>query len=370
MTLDIKGDNLTEYLNFSPDIYVGGYHTTGSVTFRNMDATRSYDTNSFVWYTPCAVQYQRWMHFFNIFSVEVWVCFALSLVFAVMTARLISNYGNKQNLNETKSYTNIFSATSNIISVLLSVSVQTQPRSAPLRLFFFCWVWYSVVISTVFQAYLTSFLMEPGYEEPIRTVDQMLEGKKKFGIVQGYEELFDTSYYANSAVFNKAVRCSSVDECFTWANVHHNISIILSDTQAGSFREFRTWSDENNRPLLCTLKDGIVTSFGIVFFVRKAGYLLKHINDIIVRLVEGGLLMHIKKQSLDKREEQTKYNSANLADSYTAVSIAQLQTPFYILLLGYILAFACFVIEMLWHCYKSKRRVTNGRSVCNRQTYI
>jgi hypothetical protein len=57
--------------------------------------TGSYLSESFVWYTPCAVKYQRWSRFFNIFSVDMWICFALSLVLAVITVRCISNYGHK-----------------------------------------------------------------------------------------------------------------------------------------------------------------------------------------------------------------------------------------------------------------------------------
>jgi hypothetical protein len=69
---------------------------------------------------------------------------------------------------------NIFSVTSNIIPVVLSVSVNTQPRAVPLRLFFLCWVRYNVAISTVFRAYLTTFLIEPGYKQSIKTVKKIL----------------------------------------------------------------------------------------------------------------------------------------------------------------------------------------------------
>jgi len=100
-------------------------------------------------YTLCALKYQRWSHIFNIFSVDMWICFALSLVLVVNTVRCISNYGHKSHLHQSKSYINIFSVTANIIAVSLSVSVSTQPRSAPLRLFFFCWVCYSIAVSSV-----------------------------------------------------------------------------------------------------------------------------------------------------------------------------------------------------------------------------
>ena len=146
--------------------------------------TRSYFSSRIAWYTPCAIKYRLWSRFFNIFSVNMWICFALSLVLAAITVSCISNYRHKSHLHQSQSHSNIFSVTTNIIAVSLSVSVNTQPRSAPLRLFFFCWVCYSVAISTVFLAFLTTFLIEPGYEEAIKTVEQMLKSGRKFGFTR------------------------------------------------------------------------------------------------------------------------------------------------------------------------------------------
>jgi hypothetical protein len=83
------------------------------------EITRTFLSERFVWYTPCAVKYIRWSRFFNIFSVDMWICFALSLVLAVITVRSISNYGHKSHLQESKSYSNISIITSNIVAILL-----------------------------------------------------------------------------------------------------------------------------------------------------------------------------------------------------------------------------------------------------------
>ena len=194
------------------------------------ECTRSYLAIRFTWFTPCAVKFQRWSRFFNIFSVTMWICFALSLVLAVVTVSCISNYRHKSHLHQYNSYSNIFSVTSNIIAVSLSVSVNTQPRSAPLRLFFFCWVCYSVAISTVFQAYLTTFLIEPGYEQPIRTVEEMLKSEVKFGYPFEFKRMFkDTSDPVDLAILNNAVECADEILCYIWASVYHNISSILDE---------------------------------------------------------------------------------------------------------------------------------------------
>jgi hypothetical protein len=80
----------------------------------------------------------------------MWICFALSLVLAVITVSSISNYGHKTHLHQSKSYSKIFIVTANIIAGSPSLSVNTQPRSAPLRLFFFCWVCYICSVNKVF----------------------------------------------------------------------------------------------------------------------------------------------------------------------------------------------------------------------------
>jgi hypothetical protein len=128
----------------------------------------------------------------------MWLYYAFSLVLAVITARYIWNYTHKSHIS---------SVTTNIKAVSLSVSLNTQLRSAPLRAFF-CWVRYSVAISTVYQAYLTTFLIEPGYKEPIKNVTQMLASKMKFSFFEIYEKYFTYTFESTkSTVLKNVVGC-------------------------------------------------------------------------------------------------------------------------------------------------------------------
>jgi hypothetical protein len=270
MTLDIGDSTTVEYRNVTPSIYAGRYVTHSSPLDRITEKTRGYLSARVDWYTPCAVKYQRWSRFFNIFSVDMWICFAFSLVLAAITVSCILYHGNKLNLHESNSYRNIFSVTTNIIAVSLSGSVSTQPRSAPLRLFFLCWVCYSVAISTVFQAYLTTFLIEPGYEEPIKNKEQMLRSEKNFGLREGYEYLYpDTLEPVDSAIFKAALRYPNDDTCSIWATVHHNISTVLEDLEMKFLRGWVHGTDENKRTSLCELENGVVRTFDYAAGVRK-----------------------------------------------------------------------------------------------------
>jgi hypothetical protein len=360
---------LGEKLKGKPFILVGWYPGLHSELDYFSDYTRSYFSRRFAWYTPCAGKYRRWSRVFNIFSVDMWICFILSLVLAAITVRSISNYGHKSQLNESKSYSNIFSVTANIIDVSLSVSVSTQPRSAPLRLFFLSWVCYSVAVSTVFQAYLTTFLIEPGYEETIKSRDEMLKSEKKLAFVEAYKIFFnDSSDPVDSTICNQALHCDNESMCFTWAAVHHNISTIMYDLEMENYRRREDWTDENNRPLLCELEDGVVRTMGLAIAVRKRSPFFQVMDNVVGRILEGGIFMQIKKRGFVKENVQTKIDFSMFDDTHSAMNIRHLQTAFYFLVLGYVLAVVCFVTEIMWHRYISRVCEPTGTSFCHGQT--
>jgi hypothetical protein len=102
-----------------------------------------------------------------------------------------------------------------------------------------------------------------------------------------------------------------VKKCFTWAIQYQNFSVILDDIEAEIFHEIGKWFDENNRPSLRKLEDGLVMMHGFVFVVRKGIHLLELINDIIICVVVGGIFTHIKKFTFNKQGAESKLNSTS-----------------------------------------------------------
>jgi hypothetical protein len=202
----------------------------------------------------------------------------------------------------------------------------------------------------VFQAYFTTFFIEPGYEEPIKNIDQMLKSGKKFGFVYTYGMYFtDTSDYGDSTILKNAVRCPAYDSCLKWLIDYHNISTILSDLTKTLLQAAGKWTDENNRPLVCKLEYGDVHSSGLAFLVSQGSPFLEFINDLISHIDEGGIFMQIRNRGLHKAELESTFD-----DTHTAISIRHLQTVFYLLLLGYVFSLACLVGEIMWHRYRSR----------------
>jgi hypothetical protein len=205
--------------------------------------------------------------------------------------------------------------------------------------------------------------------EPIKSVEQMLASGKNFGYIQIFQKFFtDSSESTDSTILKNAVRCPDYETCLKWTIVYHNISTVIDELTKQLMHAYGNWTDENNRPLACELEYGGVDTSGIAFLVSKGSPLLEFINVILGRVVEGGIFMQISNRGLYKAKVKSKYHSPTFDDAYHAISVSHLQTVFYMLLLGYLLAFACVVTEMLWHFYRSKWRGLAGTSLRHGQT--
>jgi hypothetical protein len=207
----------------------------------------------------------------------------------------------------------------------------------------------------VFQAYLTTYLIEPGYEGPIKTVEQMLTSDMKFGFTDEHEVFFNNiPDSTDSAILNKSVRCPENGTSLYWAAVYQNISIVTNNWIIEFSREMGKRTDENKGPLLCELEDGGVGTLGMILLVLRGCPLLELINDIIEHMVESGILTHIRKRDFHKEKILPMLVGFTFDDSCTVFGITHLQTAFYFLMLGHVFAFISFVIEIMCHRYRSK----------------
>ena len=84
--------------------------------------------------------------------------------------------------------------------------------------------------------------------------------------------------------------------------------------------------------------------------------LFEFINDVIYRILDKEIFMHVKKMGFEKSTIEPENSSSTFDDTYCVFGFRQLQTAFYLLLLGYVLALACCVTEIMWHRSRLKKR--------------
>jgi len=146
---------------------------------RNAEHTFPYFAVQLNWFVPCPKPFSRLQKISHIFSPSVWVAIVVVLFLVTVTSWCLAKQSN-----DIRSYTTVSSVLYNIWAVTVGVSVTGMPRSLRFRLLFFVFVLYCFAIGTVFQTYMTSFMVDAGYENQLKSLDEILDS----GIAFGYNE--------------------------------------------------------------------------------------------------------------------------------------------------------------------------------------
>jgi hypothetical protein len=314
-----------------------------------LDSTNTYYMMRVRWYVPCSVKYPRWSSIFRILSLELWLVLITSIVFATILTTLIGRYSC---MSEWQSYKTLESNFTYLWAVILGVSVSAMPRTPSLRSLFFSWECFSLAFRTVFQAFLTTFLIDSGYKTPIQNMDEMFASGIKLAYLPGYNFISEKGDEREASnVQRNQVICSNFEVCANWAMYHKNVSILLVDTIAEECYNLGYFVGENSEPLICRLEDGVVFNTGLAMVMLYGDPLLRRVTEIIDRVVEAG----IYNNWVSLRINMLKLISRKIAivhplDGYYSFKLYHMQPAFYLLLMGFCLSAFCFMVELLYNC--------------------
>jgi hypothetical protein len=85
---------------------------------------------------------------------------------------------------------------------------------------------FSVAFNTVFQAFLTTFLIDSGYKTPIQNMDELFASGLKLAYPSSTSFIFESGDETDASnVQRNAVICLSFEDCIDWVHYHKNISI-------------------------------------------------------------------------------------------------------------------------------------------------
>jgi hypothetical protein len=197
--------------------------------YTSFDLTNSHFTTRYRWYVPCPGKYERWSSMFRILSVELWIILIISIVFAAISTTMFGKYSRT---SEWQVYKTLTSSLTNVWAVILGVSVSTMPRTPSLRSLFFAWVCFSVAFSTVFQAFLTTYLIDSGYKTPIHNMDELFASGIKLAYRPEFSFIYEIGDEREVSIIQKLLAiCPSPWVCEDWAKYQKNISIFLPDIQ-------------------------------------------------------------------------------------------------------------------------------------------
>jgi hypothetical protein len=325
------------------------------------DTTIPYIFDALKWFVPCPKSALRFDRILSLFSSSVWFTMLLvvsltALVFWSSVRLLVGAL-----MKEPYGYRTVMYCLQNVWSVYMGVSVPAMPRTYRVRALFMLFVWYSFAMSTIFQSFFISFLVIPGYDYRISSLNDLNRSGLK---------------YASNSVIDKALRrfeyvehdnlnldrfeCADPDKCMQRLFTESDTTFVATTFQAQSVAS--RIGKTPNKNLLCTLDENIFSSMFVMCFYQ--GYpLIDRFNIVIRRCIEAGigdkywsdLYLNLTLQSMRKLEET---NCQVCSDTYFVFSLTHLRVAFIVLEFGYVMSVAAFVAELIFKWLTKRRTVT------------
>jgi hypothetical protein len=310
-------------------------------------------------YVPCPQPVSRLQKVSQIFSLSAWLGIIFVLVFVCLSFLYLAKPPYNKHIHETQHYRTVSNCFYNIWAVTLGVSVTEQPRSDKLRAVFVLFVWYSFAVSTVFQTFFTSVLVDPGVEKQISSIDEILYSGLEFGYPLSHDDNFflnDSTDWRNAAFKSKRKECPDHEECLKRVIEDKDYIYLQMELLAD---HFVAMSYPKSANVLCNI-DEYVIQFSSTMYLEKGSPFLEPFNWVVYRAVEAGL---IQKYFADSRYSWRMQGLSNMSDSgweencargYFVFSLSHLEIAFMLLISGLCLSFSTLILEILHSRFLSR----------------
>jgi len=199
----------------------------------------------------------------------------------------------------------------------------------------------------VFQAFFTSYLIEPGYGRKFETFDELLNSSLPYGYNDGMESFFVSTSYQEHRSFPRLRRqdCNDTVECTR--EIANNSQMCTISTPAISQYVASEMGIRDVSKSYCTLEEFVGTS-GFIFALNNGSPYLNRLNVMIRRSMEGGLLGRYWAQLLWVTRLRSKMRVGDgEEDLYFVFSVSHLSPAFCVLGFGYLLSSIVLLAEVL-----------------------
>jgi hypothetical protein len=292
------------------------------------------------------------------FSLSVWL--TMGLVFLLTTAVFwcVANGPYQSTFKEFKTYKSVSHCFYDAWAVYMGVSVTQLPTTSKLRVFFIIYVCYCFAMSTLFQAFFVSYLVEPQYGKEIRTFDELLHSDITYGYHPAFDIILQTVPYPEFMKFHESKEprkdCSDTRKCIEQLITKRDIASLFPTTY--SFYVASEMGIKDPSSVICSLDERVISG-GLTILFKKGSPFLDMFNALMRQCLEAGFLerhwSELKYRAGLRRRDKLKEQSN---DMFVTFSVSHLTPAFVVLVSGNILSSVVFISEVIhnWNCKKIK----------------
>jgi len=355
--LDSYINSLNELNGGISEVFAGIIPLSPVVLMSYFDATIPYLPAIIKTIVPCPKSIPGTEKLLTTFSLSVWLTIGLVLLLTAAVFWCAGNGPNRSVCNEAHTYQSLSSCFQNTWAVLVAVSVPQQPTRSSLRSFFFLYVCFCFAISTVFQAFFVSYLVEPKYEKKIETLDELLNSYLVYGYYPALHFAFSTVEHPEFISFSERKElkedCSDMRKCVERMITKRDIAIVNDPVLATYIAKELGTVDVSK--FLCPQDETLISGFGIILF-KKGNPLLDSFNIPMSRYLEAGFLERLWAELLHRASlrRRGRFREAH-GGMFFAFSFSHLLPAFVVLLVGTVFSSVVFIGELVVNCLNKRR---------------
>jgi hypothetical protein len=209
----------------------------------------------------------------------------------------------------------------------------------------------------VYQAHLTSFLIDPGLQHQLSSEDEILTSGIEYSTVTGVVIAFP--------VLN-GTRCRhmnyTVDVDLALARVAEGTLAFLFSMISVEYNMSLKYKDANGVPIVCKINDDFVSNM-LTVYVPKGFPLKPKYDQVLLALLQAGLVNMWWEDVKYTHPLEAARKFGSPPGEYIVLTLKHLQSAFYFLLIGYALSILLLFIELSYHHHKRyKMKMKGNRS--------
>lgn len=312
------------------------------------DFSTTYHVESLTWCVPHAKSQPSIEKLTNTLKTETWVVLVIACLCCTILVWALSNF-EKREMDVYKTFPSVMQ---NTLLVIMATPVKHLPKTTVVRLFFFLWIFSSLVMDIYYTTYMISTLTSASYAGQINTLDQILDYKLKLYIMPNTIQYFNGSTWQMKRILKEWNNCTHINDCLARVAFQRDSTVCVPRLYMEYV--YNSYVDADKQPLLYYFKESVV-SFPITMYMTK-GYPLKHrINELIARVISAGFITFWEKNIFEYKWKNasfiTEENSEVVEEKW--LTIDHLEAVLFSLVIGHILAVVVFVLELV--VYRRKK---------------
>ncbi|KAJ9595070.1 hypothetical protein L9F63_013635 [Diploptera punctata] len=311
------------------------------------------------WWVPCAKQYPRWTAMTRVFKPSLWLTFLLAWVSVAICMSLVVTANYKINTDvsneHNQSYTSLIKCMLNFWAVILEESASNNPPHMPaVRAMFLSWVLYCWAVNTVYQSFLTSFMVDPGVQHQLSSPEEVYASDLDIGFIKAIVTIFPE---LNAKKYRCSTHCENNTVCHMRVAYDSNLAIMFSEVSM-DYLIASKYITKENKPLICTF-DYIFGTQPVVLPFMKGYPLLPLIDDLILHILQSGLFDFWTKQIFYISTLEALKDTETVDSEYVKFSLEHLESAYGFLVLGCVFGLFLFIGENVHFNYLKKKTINS-----------